>query len=78
VAKELLAAVDWGPASAAAGTATLIRQLDRDLETRPGLSLADLTVLAQLALAGGELRMTELPTGSDLAVGHDPPGRPAR
>jgi DNA-binding MarR family transcriptional regulator len=40
--------------------ATLIRQLDKDLEQETGLALADFDVLAQLALAGGELRMTEL------------------
>ena len=40
--------------------ATLIRQLDKDLENETGLALADFDVLAQLALAGGELRMTEL------------------
>jgi DNA-binding MarR family transcriptional regulator len=40
--------------------ATLLRQLDSDLERETGLSLADFDVLAQLALAGGQLRMTEL------------------
>jgi DNA-binding MarR family transcriptional regulator len=40
--------------------ATLLRQLERDLEKETGLALADFDVLAQLALAGGELRMTEL------------------
>lgn len=40
--------------------ATLMRQLETDLERQTGLSLADFDVLAQLALAGGELRMTEL------------------
>ena len=40
--------------------ATLIRQLERDLEKETGLALADFDVLAQVALAGGELRMTEL------------------
>ena len=40
--------------------ATLIRQLDSDLEKETGLALADFDVLAQLALAGGELRMTDL------------------
>jgi DNA-binding MarR family transcriptional regulator len=40
--------------------ATLIRQLDKDLEKAAGLALADFDVLAQLALGGGELRMTEL------------------
>lgn len=40
--------------------ATLIRQLETDLERDTGLALADFDVLAQLALAGGELRMTEL------------------
>jgi DNA-binding MarR family transcriptional regulator len=40
--------------------ATLMRQLETDLEKETGLALADYDVLAQLALAGGELRMTEL------------------
>jgi DNA-binding MarR family transcriptional regulator len=40
--------------------ATLLRQLEMDLEKETGLALADFDVLAQLALAGGELRMTEL------------------
>src|SRR4030081_894627 len=40
--------------------ATLMRQLERDLEKETGLALADFDVLAQLAVAGGELRMTEL------------------
>jgi DNA-binding MarR family transcriptional regulator len=37
-----------------------MRQLETDLERETGLALADFDVLAQLALAGGELRMTEL------------------
>jgi DNA-binding MarR family transcriptional regulator len=40
--------------------ATLVRQLETDLERETGLALADFDVLAQLAVAGGELRMTEL------------------
>src|SRR5205814_6716900 len=40
--------------------ATLLRQLETDLESKTGLALADYDVLAQLALAGGSLRMTEL------------------
>src|SRR5438093_5484163 len=40
--------------------ATLMRQLDTDLEKKTGMALADFDVLAQLALAGGELRMTDL------------------
>src|SRR5437763_12151167 len=40
--------------------ATLMRQLERDLERETGLALADFDVLAQLALAGGALRMTDL------------------
>ena len=40
--------------------ATLMRQLDTDIRADTGLRLADFDVLAQLALAGGELRMTEL------------------
>src|SRR5436190_16537463 len=40
--------------------ATLIRRLDTDLERDTGLALADFDVLAQLAMAHGELRITEL------------------
>ena len=40
--------------------AALIRQLDTDLRENSGLRLADFDVLAQLADAGGQLRMTEL------------------
>ena len=40
--------------------ATLVRQLALDLERDTGLALADFDVLAQLSVAGGELRMTEL------------------
>jgi len=40
--------------------ATLLRQLEAELERETGLALADFDVLAQLAGAGGELRMTEL------------------
>jgi DNA-binding MarR family transcriptional regulator len=40
--------------------ATLMRRLESDLEKETGLALADFDVLAQLADAGGELRMTEL------------------
>ena len=40
--------------------ATLMRQLDTELWEDTGLRLADFDVLAQLAKAGGELRMTEL------------------
>src|SRR5438876_10650012 len=40
--------------------ATLMRQLDTDLEKKAGLALADFDVLAQVALAGGALRMTDL------------------
>ena len=40
--------------------ATLMRQLAMDLESETGLALADFDVLAQLARADGELRMTEL------------------
>src|SRR2546430_910618 len=40
--------------------ATLVRRLDTDLEGETGLALADFDVLAQLAEAHGELRMTEL------------------
>ena len=40
--------------------ATLMRQLETQLEQQTGLALADYDVLAQLAIAEGELRMTEL------------------
>jgi DNA-binding MarR family transcriptional regulator len=40
--------------------ATLVRRLESELERETGLALADFDVLAQLARAGGELRMTEL------------------
>jgi DNA-binding MarR family transcriptional regulator len=47
--------------------ATLMRQLDTDLKEDTGLRLADFDVLAQLAEAGGELRMTELATRTLLS-----------
>jgi DNA-binding MarR family transcriptional regulator len=40
--------------------ATLMRRLEVDLAHSTGLALADFDVLAQLARAGGELRMTDL------------------
>jgi DNA-binding MarR family transcriptional regulator len=40
--------------------ARLMRQLETQLEQETGLALADYDVLAQLAIADGELRMTEL------------------
>jgi len=40
--------------------ATLMRRLEIDLAQGTGLTLADFDVLAQLARAGGELRMTDL------------------
>src|SRR3954467_15207865 len=40
--------------------ATLMRQLAMDLERETGLALADFDVLAQLSVADGKLRMTEL------------------
>ncbi len=40
--------------------ATLLRRLEVDLAQEMGLALADFDVLAQLARAGGELRMTDL------------------
>ena len=40
--------------------ASLMRELATDLATKTGLSLGDFDVLAQLGLAGGELRMTDL------------------
>jgi DNA-binding MarR family transcriptional regulator len=40
--------------------ATLMRRLDTDLRRETGLALADFDVLAQLARAHGELRITEL------------------
>ncbi len=40
--------------------ATLLRRLETDLERDTGLALADFDVLAQLAFADGELRISEL------------------
>lgn len=40
--------------------ASLVRQLDMDLAAQADISLGDLDVLAQLGLAGGHLRMTDL------------------
>jgi DNA-binding MarR family transcriptional regulator len=40
--------------------ATLMRRLSSDLEKQTGLTLGDFDVLAQLAISGGGLRMTEL------------------
>ena len=58
--------------------ASLMRELETDLERETGLALADFDVLAQLALAGGELRMTELAAKRvHLTIGHDAPRRPA-
>ena len=48
----------WG--SLLRAHATLMRRLDTDLERETGLALADFDVLAQLAEANGQLRMTEL------------------
>src|SRR5881275_1515586 len=48
----------WG--SLLRAHATLMRRLDTELERETGLALADFDVLAQLAKAGGELRVTEL------------------
>jgi DNA-binding MarR family transcriptional regulator len=42
--------------------ATLMRRLEVDLGKATGLALADFDVLAQLARAGGQLRMTDLAT----------------
>src|SRR6266542_3801784 len=56
--------------------ATLMRRLDTDLERETGLALADFDVLAQLAAAHGELRMTELaarPPGSPRAASRRTP-----
>src|SRR5947209_4207830 len=48
----------WG--SLLRAHATLMRLLDTDLERETGLALADFDVLAQLAKAHGQLRITEL------------------
>src|SRR6266513_1670285 len=48
----------WG--SLLRAHATLMRRLDTELERETGLTLADFDVLAQLAKAHGELRITEL------------------
>jgi DNA-binding MarR family transcriptional regulator len=61
VAKELPSAVGleaWD--SFLRAHATLMRRLEVDLAQATGLALADFDVLAQLARAGGELRMTDL------------------
>jgi len=42
--------------------ASLVRQLETELERETGLALADFDVLAQLALADGHLRMSQLAT----------------
>src|SRR6476620_5656595 len=42
--------------------ASLIRELSTDLAMKARLPLGDFDVLAQLAVAGGELRMTDLAT----------------
>jgi DNA-binding MarR family transcriptional regulator len=47
-------------ASLLSAHATLMRRLETDLDTETGLALADFDMLAQLAVAGGELRMTDL------------------
>ena len=61
VANELPAGRTFGAwRSLLQAHATLMRQLEVDLEAVTGLALADFDVLAQLAVAGGELRMTEL------------------
>src|SRR5437899_7731017 len=61
VAKELPSGLEaW--ASFLQAHATLMRRLEVDLAQATGLALADFDVLAQLARAGGELRMTDLAT----------------
>src|SRR3989442_6181713 len=58
--------------------AILMSRLEVDLAQATGLALADFDVLAQLARAGGELRMTDLATpGARFPVRHDPACRPA-
>src|SRR5881394_3987228 len=42
--------------------ATLMRELGTDLAAKTKLSLGDFDVLAQLTVAGGELRVTDLAT----------------
>ena len=56
------AEADWRPGTPSCGHATLMRRLEIDLAQATGLALADFDVLAQLARAGGELRMTDLAT----------------
>jgi DNA-binding MarR family transcriptional regulator len=59
VAKELPSGLEaWD--SFLRAHATLMRRLEVDLAQATGLALADFDVLAQLARAGGELRMTDL------------------
>ena len=57
--------------------ATLMRRLEADLAEATGLALADFDVLAQLAQAGGELRMAELATGRSSRGQDDPARGPA-
>lgn len=42
--------------------ASLVREMATDLASKTGLTLGDFDVLAQLAVYGGELRMTDLAT----------------
>ena len=49
--------------------ASLMRKLASDLAEKTGLSLGDFDVLAQLANAGGELRMTELAHALGYSLG---------
>src|SRR5256885_15182912 len=58
--------------------ATLLRQLETDLESKTGLALADFDVLAQLAIAGGSLRMTAGGPGAHLALRYDSARHAAR
>src|SRR3954452_3476866 len=55
----------WG--SLLRAHATLMGRLDTDLERETGLALADFDVLAQLAKAHGELRITELADRARIA-----------
>src|SRR5207244_13251068 len=57
--------------------ATLMRRLEVDLAQATGLALADFDVLAQLARAGGERRMTDL-AGRALISRSGVTGRVAR
>src|SRR5215210_1953960 len=54
------AGADWRPGTRSCGHTRRMRRLEVDLTQATGLALADFDVLAQLARAGGGLRMMDL------------------